>query len=193
MGRSIPSFRQLIEIERLDWSYFKNKLSKKEYKQSFDLIFYNAKLYSGYLSNANNPIPWQSIVMGALFHNYKTLLRLKDEDLETEYLLKEKINRLEKENPKGKILFDKICEKWDGLLYALHNRDEISLRRMLIECCYGLNEETIEQIINEDSKYSRSSSLFLYLILQNQKILEDIKNSKEKIGKTDVTLLDFMP
>ncbi len=42
MGSSIPSFRQLVEIERLNWSEFKKKLSFKNDRQAFDLIFENA-------------------------------------------------------------------------------------------------------------------------------------------------------
>ena len=76
MGRSIPSFRHLIEIERLNWSEFKKELSTKKEKEAFNIIFENAKLYTQYLSNANRPIPIEPIMMGALFHNYKTLLKL---------------------------------------------------------------------------------------------------------------------
>ena len=72
MGRSIPSFRHLIEIERSNWSDFKKELSTKKEKVAFDIIFENARLYTQYLSNANRPIPIEPIMMGALFHNYKT-------------------------------------------------------------------------------------------------------------------------
>ena len=76
MGRTIPSFRQLLEIEKLDWSDFKKALPTKKDKQAFDSIFENAKLYTSYLSNAVNPIVFESVVMGDLFHNYKTLLEI---------------------------------------------------------------------------------------------------------------------
>jgi len=46
MGRSIPSFRHLIEIERLNWSEFKKKLSTKNDKEAFNTIYENAKLYT---------------------------------------------------------------------------------------------------------------------------------------------------
>ena len=58
MGRSIPSLRQLIDIERLNWSEFRKKLSSKSDKKAFDLIFENAKLYTSYLSNACNLSHW---------------------------------------------------------------------------------------------------------------------------------------
>ncbi len=38
MGRTIPSFRQLLEIEKLDWSTFKKLLPTKKDKQAFDDI-----------------------------------------------------------------------------------------------------------------------------------------------------------
>ena len=81
MGRSIPSFRQLIEIERLNWSEFKKELPSKNEKEAFNTIFENAKLYTQYLSNANRPIPIEPIMMGALFHNYKTLLKFCKEEV----------------------------------------------------------------------------------------------------------------
>ena len=77
MGRTLPSFRQLLEIERLDWSDFKKALPTKKDKQVFDEVFENAKLYTSYLSNAVNPIVFESVVMGHYFHNYKTLLDYK--------------------------------------------------------------------------------------------------------------------
>ena len=80
MGRTIPSFRQLLEIEKLNWSPFKKQLPSKKDKQAFDEIFENAKLYTSYLGNASNPIVLESIIMGSLFHNYKVLLHENKED-----------------------------------------------------------------------------------------------------------------
>jgi hypothetical protein len=65
MGRSIPSFRQLIEKERSNWTEFKKELPTKNDKEAFNTIFENAKLYSQYLSNANRPIPIEPIMMEA--------------------------------------------------------------------------------------------------------------------------------
>jgi hypothetical protein len=76
MGRSIPSFRQLIEIEKLKWSSFKKMLPTKNDKQEFDKVFDNVRLYTSYLGNATNPLPLESVFMGAVFHNYKQLLQI---------------------------------------------------------------------------------------------------------------------
>src|SRR6187431_800126 len=122
MGRSIPSFRHLIEIERSNWSEFKKELLSKD-KQAFNTIFENAKLYTQYLSNANRPVPIEPIMMGALFHNYKTLLKLNNESHLGEDLILKKVAELEREKPLAKMLFDKTCERWRGLIYALHKDD----------------------------------------------------------------------
>jgi hypothetical protein len=63
MGCTIPSFRQLLEIERLDWSSYKKLLPLKKDKQAFDEIFEKAKLYTSYLSNAVNPVIFKSVIM----------------------------------------------------------------------------------------------------------------------------------
>src|SRR5919202_1330106 len=80
MGRSIPSFRQLLEIEKLKMTAFKRMLPTKGDKQEFDEIFDNVALYTSYLGNASNPIPLESVFMGAVFHNYKQLLQITKEE-----------------------------------------------------------------------------------------------------------------
>ena len=55
-------------------------LPTKEDKQEFDNVFDNVRLYSSYLGNASNPIPLESVSIGAIFHNYKQLLQITKED-----------------------------------------------------------------------------------------------------------------
>src|SRR5215213_5105069 len=110
MGRTIPSFRQLLEIEKLDWSDFKKSLPTKKDKQSFDEIFDNAKLYTSYLSNAVNPIVFESVMMGHLFRNYKALLAIskgegEEEDKADEGMTTNETKSLTENKPHGKILF----------------------------------------------------------------------------------------
>jgi hypothetical protein len=59
--RSIPLFRQLLEIEKLKMTAFENILPTKKDKQEFDGLFDNVRLYTSYLANASNPIPLESI------------------------------------------------------------------------------------------------------------------------------------
>jgi len=179
MGRSIPSFRQLIEIEQLNWSGFKKELPPKNDKEAFNTIFENAKLYTQYLSNANRPIPIEPIMMGALFQNYKMLLKLyKEVDNVNEESAKQKLVLLEREKPFTKTLFDKTCERWHGLLYALHRDDRERLLMMLVDCCNSLDEGAAKMLIDKDP--SISVLFFFCLVLQNQKMIERIKKSTEK-------------
>jgi hypothetical protein len=108
MGRSIPSFRHLLEIEKLNWSSFKKRLPTKKDKQEFDKVFDNFRLYTSYLGNASNPIQLESVFMGAIFHNYKKILQIaKDEDS-----LKEELVSLLETKPEDKILFYGYSKKW---------------------------------------------------------------------------------
>ncbi len=192
MGRSIPSFRQLIEIERLNWSEFKKDPPSKKEKESFNTIFENATLYTQYLSNANRPLPIEPIMMGALFHNYKTLLKFCKEEVNvTDDSILKKVVTLEREKPMAKTLFDKTCERWYGFLYSLHKHDRGQFLRMLVDCCYdSLDDGVAKTIIDKDS--SLSLYFFFWLIFRNQKMINGIKESTEKDTKTDVSLLDFI-
>jgi len=194
MGRSIPSFRHLIEIERSNWSDFKKELSTKKEKVAFDIIFENAKLYTQYLSNANRPIPIESIMMGDLFHNYKTLLKLNNESTLSEVLILKKVAGLEREKPQAKALFDKNCERWRGLSCALHKDDREQLLRMLVDCCNSLDDWAAKAVMDKVSESNISILFFFCLVLKNQKLIERIKNSvkdKENI-KVKGTLFDYV-
>ena len=178
MGRSIPSFRQLIEIELLNWSKFRKALPSKDEKEAFNTIFENAKLYTQYLSNANRPLPIEPVMMGALFHNYKTLLKLCKEENVTEESINQKLVVLDKEKSLAKTLFDKTCERWRGLLYALHKDDREQLLKMLADCCNSLDERAAKVITDKVSE-STISVLFIFcLVLQNQKLMNRIKKSR---------------
>src|ERR1044072_477505 len=150
MGRSIPSFRQLIEIERSNWSEFKKKLPTKDEKQAFDTIFENAKLYTQYLANANRPIPVEPIVMGALFHNYKKLLQLSGADKLSEDSILKQVTLWERDKPLTKALFNKTCDRWRGLLFAIHKDDREQLLRMIADCCSSLDDEAAKWIMDKD-------------------------------------------
>ncbi|WP_458718823.1 hypothetical protein [Candidatus Nitrosocosmicus sp. R] len=192
MGRSIPSFRHLIEIERLNWSEFKKELPSKNEKEAFNTIFENAKLYTQYLSNANRPIPIEPIMMGALFHNYKTLLKFCKEEVNvTEESINQKLVVLDKEKPLAKTLFDKTCERWRGLLYALHKDDREQLLKMVADCCNSLDNGAMARMLI-DSESSISVLFFFSLVLQNQNLMNRIKKSSGKSAITDVNLLDFI-
>jgi hypothetical protein len=189
MGRTIPSFRQLLEIEKLDWSTFRKQLPSKKDKQAFDEIFENAKLYTSYLGNASNPIVLESIIMGSLFHNYKVLMHENKEDnTVNQDSLKEGLLSLLDTKPEGKILFYRYSKKWRGFLYALHKEDRELLLKMILEICsYG--EDICKTINIEDYQSPIDHYFFLLVIIQQQKLLEGLNAGNVK---KDITLLNFM-
>ena len=78
-------------------------------------------MYTSYLGNASNPIPLESVFMGAFFHNFKHLLIIIKEDsaIEEDSLKDKRISLLESK-PEGKILFYRFSKKWHGFIYSIH-------------------------------------------------------------------------
>ena len=188
MGRSIPSFRQLLEIERLKWFTFKKWLPTKKDKQEFDKVFDNVSLYTSYLGNASNPIPLESVFMGAIFHNYKQILKLtKDEDTTIdEDSLKEELVSLLETKSEAKILFYRYSKKWHGFIYALHKEDRLILLKMVLVVC-SYKECTINIINIHDSQSNIDFLFFLLSMILQQKRINRLNTDKKRI-----TLLDFM-
>ncbi len=182
MGRTIPSFRQLLEIEKLSWSCFKKELPTKMDKKAFDKLFENAELYASYLSNAVNPIPLESVMMGTLFHNYKTLLEIHKEKAEGDGLNNDitieselKLQLSIDDRPNGKILFDKTCEKWQGLMDSFHKEDKKTLLKMIFEVCSY--SESCSKIINDiDSESCITYMFFISLLIHQQKLIRNMGN-----------------
>jgi hypothetical protein len=191
MGRSIPSFRQLLEIEKLKMSAFKKMLPTKKDKQEFDEVFENVRLYTSYLGNASNPISLESVFMGAIFHNYKQLLQITKEDSGIdERTLEDELVSLLETKPEGKILLYRLSKKWHGFIYSLHKEDRLILLKMVLEVC-SYDECTINMINIKDLQSSIDFLFFMLSMLVQQKRIEMLNASETKKTK-DVTLLDFM-
>ncbi|MGN6613874.1 MAG: hypothetical protein ACTHKC_02415 [Candidatus Nitrosocosmicus sp.] len=189
MGRSIPSFRQLLEIEKLNWSSFKKLLPSKKDRQEFDKVFDSVRLYTSYLGNASNPIVVESVMMGAVFHHYKQLLQFNKEDIAIdEDTLKKELESLLETEPERKLLFYRFSKKWHGFIYSLHKEDRLILLKMILEIC-RYNECVINVINIQDSQSNIDCLFFLLEMTLHQKRLDELNAS---VKKKDVTLLDFM-
>jgi hypothetical protein len=193
VGRSIPSFRQLIEIEHLVWSEFKKELKNKNDKKTLDNLFESTKLYTPYLSFANRPIPIEPMLIGMIFHLYKRVIDLANNSTNKEFGVDQEIVTLEIYKLQNKELFDKTYERWLGLINSLHEDDREHFLKMLVDCCNGLSEGEANLIMDKDSK-PISVLFFFCLVLQNQKLIERIKNpvEKKKIFNIDDTMLKFI-
>jgi hypothetical protein len=78
MGRTIPSFRLALEMERQDWKTFRNALDKSDRKK-FDEMFDIPRLYTSACSYAVQPVRLYPILMSILLYNYKELTQCINE------------------------------------------------------------------------------------------------------------------
>lgn len=204
VGRSIPSFRTLIDIERLNWEKFKEKLLDKEDKETFNKIFSIPKLYCHYLSNLSRPLIMEPILMSVLFHNFKDVSKKVDE-ARTSSLSKSSLdmnNQKNEENLSNFIAvakndktwykdynYTRILEEWKEFSDCLSKEDESTFVEM-ISSCYDSFNLSINSIYDSSSRdrmnrnekqrlgSSNTTSLFMALFLYQQKQLELIKVNK---------------
>jgi hypothetical protein len=78
MGRTIPSFRIELDMEKAEWKPFRNALDKSERKE-FDDMFDIPRLYLSACSNSVQLVPLHPIIMSILFHHYKELTEIISE------------------------------------------------------------------------------------------------------------------
>jgi hypothetical protein len=78
MGRTIPSFRNVLAMEKADWKRFRNALDKSERKK-FDDMFDIPRLYLSACSNSVQLVPLHPIIISIPFHHYKELLECMEQ------------------------------------------------------------------------------------------------------------------
>jgi hypothetical protein len=78
MGRTVPSFRNVLAMEKAEWKPFRNALDKSE-RKDFDDMFDIPRLYLSACSNSVQLVPLHPIIMSILFHHYKELIQLISE------------------------------------------------------------------------------------------------------------------
>jgi hypothetical protein len=72
MGRTIPSFRLALAMEKEDWKPFRNALDKSDRKK-FDEMFDIPRLYTSACSYAVQPVRVYLILMSILLYHFKEL------------------------------------------------------------------------------------------------------------------------
>lgn len=75
MGRTIPTIRQALTDEIAEWKPMRDWLRKGD-REAFDEMINLVMLNASELSTAVRPIPFDYLVMGILFEQYKMLKRL---------------------------------------------------------------------------------------------------------------------
>jgi hypothetical protein len=78
MDRTIPSFRNVLAMEKADWNPFRNALDRSERKE-FDDMFDIPRLYLTTCSNSVQLVPLHPIIISILFHHYKELTEIISE------------------------------------------------------------------------------------------------------------------
>ena len=92
MGRTVPTFTNIIDSELASWSKFRRGL-RKEDQECFDEVFRAAKLHLAENFYAMRAIPFESIMMSIVVEQRKLIKSLQD-----------KIGQLEKTSKKLEIL-----------------------------------------------------------------------------------------
>ena len=72
MGRTTPSFRMALEMEKLDWKPFRNALDKKD-RKLFDDMFDIPRLYTSACSYSVQTVRLYPILMSILLYHFKQL------------------------------------------------------------------------------------------------------------------------
>ena len=89
MGRTIPSFRLALEMEKEDWKPFRNALDKSDRKK-FDEMWDIPRLYTSACSYAVQPVRLYPILMSILLHHFKDLTQCISEVEQIESIIKSK-------------------------------------------------------------------------------------------------------
>ena len=88
MGRTVPTFTNIIDIELASWSKYRRGL-RKEDQEVFDDVFRAAKLHLAENFYAMRTVPFESIVMSVMVEQRKLIRRLQDRIVHLEESLHE--------------------------------------------------------------------------------------------------------
>ena len=77
MGRTIPSFRMLLQEEIASWSRFRSILSKEE-REFFDEMLNQSRLHASAASTTLRLTKFEAMFMTLLFHQFKRLREISE-------------------------------------------------------------------------------------------------------------------
>ena len=78
MGRTVPTFRNIIESFGWEWSDFKHALRNID-REAFEELMNHARRHASAGSNMSNPNPFEPVVMSILVEHEKTLRKLRED------------------------------------------------------------------------------------------------------------------
>ena len=77
MGRTVPTFRNIIESFGWEWAEFKKALRNID-REAFEELINHARRHAAAGSNMSNPNPFEPIVISILVEHEKTLRKLRE-------------------------------------------------------------------------------------------------------------------
>jgi hypothetical protein len=77
MGRTVPTFRNIIESFGWEWNDFKCALKSID-REAFEELMNHARRHAAAGSNSSNPNPFEPVVMSILIEHEKTLRMLRE-------------------------------------------------------------------------------------------------------------------
>ena len=78
MGRTVPTFRNVIESFGLEWNDFKRALRSLD-REAFEDLINHARRHAAAGSNMSNPNPFEPVVISILLEHEKELRKLRED------------------------------------------------------------------------------------------------------------------
>ncbi|MDQ3902295.1 MAG: hypothetical protein M3247_01385 [Thermoproteota archaeon] len=110
MGRTVPSFRNVLEEERREWKVYRNALDKSE-RKAFDEMWDIPRLYITACSNSVSLVPLHPIAMSILFYHYKELMEVSKQIEAIKKRKRNKVKEEDKEEPQQEIALQQQKEE----------------------------------------------------------------------------------
>ncbi len=79
MGRTVPSFRNVIESFGWEWNDFKKALRDID-KEAFEELINHARRHAAAGTNMANPSSFEPVVMSILLEHEKVIRKLREND-----------------------------------------------------------------------------------------------------------------
>ena len=89
MGRTVLTFRKILEKERRKWKEFKDALGEEE-RETFDTMLEDCERHVSASSQSKSPNPFREMVMSILLEQRKKIESMKEEIDEIDKLSEEK-------------------------------------------------------------------------------------------------------
>lgn len=77
MGRTVPTFRNIVESFDWEWSDFKRALRNID-REAFEKLMTHARRHSAAGSHMSNPNPFEPIAMSILIEHEKIIRKLRE-------------------------------------------------------------------------------------------------------------------